>query len=279
MGPLALAVADLSRSLAFYTRAIGLEVQEQDASGATLGAAGRPLLVLTEQAGASAWPRDTRDGYTGLYHFAILVPTRADLGRWLRNWLELGLRLPGQGDHLVSEALYVEDPDGNGIEVYRDRSRDEWPRVNGQIQMASDPVDIRGLLEEAVQSDRPWTGLPAGTIVGHVHLQVGNIPRAAEFYHGVVGFDIIASMPSALFISAGGYHHHLGLNTWHSLDAGPAPDGFAGLRWFTIELPTEEAREAVLQRLDAAGVPHTEENGDTVLHDPWQNRIVLRAGA
>ncbi|MBV9281766.1 MAG: VOC family protein, partial [Chloroflexi bacterium] len=151
VGLLALTVADLARSLAFYTGALGFEILQRDPSSAMLGAAGSPLLLLREQPGAALWPRD-RQSYTGLYHFAILLPTRADLGRWLRHWLELGFPLPGQGDHLVSEALYIEDPDGHGIEVYRDRPRDQWPVVNGQIRMAADPIDIRGLLAEAERS-------------------------------------------------------------------------------------------------------------------------------
>src|SRR5215218_4336836 len=144
VGLLALTVADLERSLLYYTEAIGLALLRRDGDTATLGVAGRPLLILAEQPGAAEWPRGGRS-YTGLYHFAILMPTRADLGRWIRHWLGLGLPLPGQGDHLVSEALYLEDPDGHGIEIYRDRPRAEWTWSQGQVRMAADPVDIRGL--------------------------------------------------------------------------------------------------------------------------------------
>lgn len=277
VGLLALTVADLDRSVAFYTEAIGLAVLERDDSRATLGVAGTPLLLLDQQPGARPWPRGGRS-YTGLYHFAILVPTRADLGRWLRHWLGLGLPLPGQGDHLVSEALYLEDPDGHGIEIYRDRPRQEWRWVNGQVRMASDPVDIRGLLAEAEQAGQPWTGLAAGTRVGHIHLQVGDIAQAAAFYHQVLGFDIVAAMPSALFVSAGGYHHHLGMNTWHSRGAGPAPEDTVRLRFFTIDLPTEEARRAVVARVEAAGLGHTETDGAVAVQDPWRNTILLRVG-
>ena len=277
VGLLALTVADLDLSVAFYTEAMGLAVLERDDSRATLGVAGTPLLLLDEQPGARAWPRGGRS-YTGLYHFAILVPTRADLGRWLRHWLGLGLPLPGQGDHLVSEALYLEDPDGHGIEIYRDRPRQEWQWANGQVRMASDPVDIRGLLTEAEQAGQPWAGLPAGTRVGHIHLQVGDIAQAAAFYHQVLGFDIVAAMPSALFVSAGGYHHHLGMNTWHSRGAGPAPADTVRLRFFTIDLPTEEARRAVVARVEAAGLGHTERDGTVAVQDPWQNTILLRVG-
>lgn len=278
VGLLALTVTDLDRSIAFYTEAIGFAVLHREGMLATLGVAGRPMLLLGEQAEAAEWPRGGRS-YTGLYHFAILMPTRADLGRWLQHWLGLGLPLPGQGDHYVSEALYLEDPDGHGIEVYRDRPRDTWQWSGGRVRMGTDPVDIRGLLTEAAQSGEPWTGQPAGTRLGHIHLQVGNIPQASAFYHDVLGFDIVASMPSALFISAGGYHHHIGMNTWHSRDAGRAPADSVSLRFFTVDLPTAEARQAVLDRLDAAGVAYTREGDIVSVRDPWQNTILLQVGA
>jgi catechol 2,3-dioxygenase len=154
VGLLSLTVADLARSLTFYTQALGFALLEQTDGAATLGVGGTPLLLLTEHPGAQLWPHE-RHGYTGLYHFALLLPTRADLGRWLRHWLELGLPLPGQGDHLVSEALYLSDPDGHGIEVYRDRPRSAWTWVNGQVQMATDPVDLRGVLAEAERAGEP----------------------------------------------------------------------------------------------------------------------------
>jgi len=278
VGLLSLTVADLGRSVAFYTEAIGLSILERTERAATLGVAGTPLLLLTEHPGARPWPHD-QYGYTGLYHFAILLPTRVDLGRWLRHWLELGLPLPGQGDHLVSEALYLSDPDGNGIEMYRDRPRDEWQWVGGQVRMAADPVDVRGMLAEAERSDRPWNGLPEGTRLGHIHLQVGDIRQAAAFYHEVLGFDIVAQMPTALFVSAGGYHHHIGLNTWHSRGAGPAPLGTAGLRFFTVDLPSEDARRAVVARVTAAGFVATETPSAVVVQDPWHNTILLQVGA
>ncbi|MDQ2742064.1 MAG: VOC family protein [Chloroflexota bacterium] len=277
VGLLSLTVSDLTRSLTFYTKALGFEVLEQEGTDATLGAAGTPLLLLSDEAGAAPWPRD-RPSYTGLYHFAILMPTRADLGRWLSHWLELGFPLPGQGDHLVSEALYLEDPDGHGIEIYRDRPRDQWQWSDGQVRMAANPVDIQGLLTEAAQSGEPWAGLPAGTTLGHIHLQVGDIALAESFYHDLLGFDIVARMPTALFISAGGYHHHLGMNTWHSRGAGAAPKGTAGLRFFTIDLPSEDVRREVVARVEAAGF-RTVQTGDLVVfQDPWHNTILLQVG-
>lgn len=277
VGLLALTVADLERSLVYYGEAIGLAILERDTASATLGVAGQPLLLLTEQAGAAEWPRGGRS-YTGLYHFAILVPTREDLGRWLRHWLELGLPLPGQGDHIVSEALYLEDPDGHGIEVYRDRPRDGWQWSAGQVRMGTGPVDIQGLLNEAARGDQPWTGLAAGTRLGHIHLQVGDIAQAKAFYHDTLGFDIVAQMPTALFISAGGYHHHIGMNTWHSQGAGQAPANSVRLQFYTIDLPTDEARRAVLGRLDAAGIAHTETANAILVNDPWQNTFLLQVG-
>lgn len=274
---LALSVSDLARSLAYYTDAIGFQILHGDDTSAVLGAGGKPLLVLTHHPGAQAWPRGGRS-YTGLYHFAILLPTRADLGRWLRHWFELGLPMPGQGDHIVSEALYLEDPDGHGIEIYADRPRVTWRVVNGQIRMGAGRVDIEGLLEEAEGSGQPWSGMPPGTRLGHMHLQVGDIPEAERFYHDILGFDVTARMPTALFLSAGGYHHHLGTNTWHSEGASGAPADSVGLHFYTINLPSEEALYAVLGRLGAAGVPY-ERRGDAIIfQDPWANTILLQVG-
>jgi len=272
VGLLALSVADLARSVAFYTGPIGLALLAQDEASATLGVAGQPLLLLSERRGAAAWPRGGRS-YTGLYHFAILLPTQAALGAWLRHWLELGLPVPGQGDHLVSEALYLEDPDG------RDRPRDEWTWRGGQVQMATDPVDLRGLLNEAARVGTSWQGLPAGTRLGHIHLQVGDIPQAAAFYRDILGFDIVAAMPTALFVSAGGYHHHIGMNVWHSQGASAAPEGSVRLRFFTIDLPSEAARAAVVERLAAADVPYETRGGAIVVRDPWDNTLLLQVGA
>jgi catechol 2,3-dioxygenase len=278
VGVVSLGVADLERSVTFYRDAIGFAVLEREDGKAVLGPGGKPLLLLTEEPGDKPWPHD-RYAYTGLYHFAILVPTRADLGRWLRHWLEIGMPLPGQGDHLVSEALYLSDPDGNGIEIYRDRPRSEWTWANGQVRMAADPVDLRGVLDEAARAGQPWSGMTPGTRVGHIHLQVGDIAKAEEFYHGVLGFDVVARMSSALFVSAGGYHHHIGMNTWHSRGAPPAPEGIAGLRFYSLELPSAEARAAVVARLKAADIPSTETDGAVILRDPWGNTIALGIGA
>src|SRR5215216_2019095 len=245
-GPVSLTVADLDRSLQFYTGPIGLAQLERNGGEATLGVPGNPLLQLVEQPGARPWTEYA----TGLYHFAILLPTRADLGRWIRNWYGHGMPEFGQGDHLVSEALYLRDPDGHGIEIYRDRPRSEWAWENGRVKMASLPVDVAGLLAEAEQSGVSWSGAPVGTTMGHVHLQVGDIAKARAFYSDVIGFDVVAEMPTALFVSAGGYHHHLGMNVWHSRGGSPAGPDVAQLHSYTIVLPNEDALADIVTRLN-----------------------------
>src|SRR5579885_3606524 len=185
VGVVALTVANLARSLAFYSNALGFTVLDRTERDAVLAVAGTPLLLLHEQPGALPWMIDAA---TGLYHFAILLPTREDLGGWLRHYLTTDFPPPGQGDHIVSEALYLRDPDGHGIEMYADRPRERWEWINGQVRMGTGPVDVRGLFAEAARVGNVWTGLPAGTCIGHVHLQVGGIGRAEEFYHGVLGF-------------------------------------------------------------------------------------------
>jgi catechol 2,3-dioxygenase len=275
MGVVALTVSDLARSIRFYVDAIGLQELSRSGDEAVLGAGGRPLLVLKEQRGALPW---MTDGMTGLYHFAILVPDRVSLGRWLRHYLTTPYPPPGQGDHIVSEALYLRDPDGHGIEIYADRPREGWVWRDGRVRMGGGPVDVRGLIAEADRAGLPWTGMPAGTTMGHVHLQVGDIGEAERFYSGVLGFDVVAGMDTALFVSAGGYHHHLGLNVWHSRGAAPAPDGTATLRFYSIALASDQAVADVVARLDAAGVAHKSVGSAVELRDPWQNRVVLHVG-
>jgi catechol 2,3-dioxygenase len=275
VGLVSLTVADLDRSLAYYTEALGFALMQREGQTAILGAGDAPLLTLTELTGARRWPVYA----TGLYHFAILVPTRLDLARSLTRLLEVGLPFPGQADHAVSEALYLTDPDGNGIEIYRDRPRAEWTWRGDIVHMVTEPLDIRGILAEATEHPAPWSGLPAGTRLGHMHLQVGDLAQAEQFYHDVLGFDITAHYPGALFISAGGYHHHLGLNIWQSRGRGPAPAGTAGLRYFTLELPNEEARAEVVERVKAAGLDYSDVAGAIAVYDPWRNVILLGIGA
>lgn len=271
-----LTIANLDRSLAFYTEVLGFQVLKHDGQAAVLGAAEKhPLLVLVEQANASPKPQYT----TGLYHFAILVPSRADLGRSLAHLAEMGYRLDGASDHLVSEALYLSDPDGNGIEIYRDRPRSEWQWRSNQIQMATERLDLKGILQAEEDDTQPWNGLAPQTTIGHMHLQIADVRQGEAFYHGILGFDITVALPGALFLSAGGYHHHIGLNTWNSRGASRPPANSAGLRYFTITLKDKSEQEKVVARLRAANVPFEEHEGALTLHDPWGNGILLTIGS
>jgi catechol 2,3-dioxygenase len=273
VGPAALTVADLQRSERFYSDVLGMRVLSRGDGTLTLTADDTtPLLELTELAGAR--PKPARA--TGLYHFAVLVPSRLHLARSLRRLAEMRYPLTGASDHLVSEALYLDDPDGNGIEIYRDRPRAEWPHLDGQLQMAVDPLDIDGVLGELEHDDRPWNGLDPQTRMGHIHLHVANLCQAEEFYCSVLGFDVMVRYgPSALFVSAGGYHHHLGLNTWAGVGAPPPPEGSAGLRWFAIRLPNAEALDQVVARVRAAGLATEPTDAGLLLRDPSGNGVVL----
>ena len=270
MGRVHLRVADLSRSIDFYTGALGLEEIRQANGETALGAAGEELVVLREHPGAGRRPKGT----TGLYHYAILLPDRAGLSRALRRLTEYGWRLWGASDHLVSEALYLDDPDGNGIELYRDRPRSQWRWDGDTIQMDTLRLDLNGLLAETDESG----AMPAGTRIGHVHLHVGDIERARRFYHDALGFDVTTLWAKeALFVSAGGYHHHLGLNTWAGADAPRAPSGTAGLERFEILLPDTEELEQVANRLEKAGENVERDGASLLTADPWGNRIEILA--
>lgn len=278
LGPVVLQVSDLARSSAFYERVLGLRVVARDASQAVLapGGTSAALIELRERPGARP---ARRRGRLGLFHFAILLPDRASLGRFVRHLAEIGVQA-GAGDHLVSEAFYLSDPDGLGIEVYADRPRETWRRVGRELMMATDPVDVAGLVRAA--GDEPWTGMPAGTVMGHVHLHVGDIPGAAAFYSEALGFDrMVWHYPGALFLGAGGYHHHLGTNTWAGPAAAPSADDDARLVEWTIELPDAASVEATARSLARAGHPAERSGGppgagDLVTRDPWGAQIRLR---
>ena len=273
IGRVTLQVADLARSLAYYERVLGFRVLERAAGRATLGAQeGDAVLVeLRERPGAAPVPRR---GRLGLYHFAILLPDRADLGRLLRHLFDLGQR-PGMSDHLVSEALYLSDPDGLGIEVYADRPRTGWGLNGQELAMATDPLDVEDLLQ-AGGAER-WTGMPRGTVIGHVHLYVSDLDQAAAFYHEGLGLDkIVWSYPGALFLSAGGYHHHLGTNTW-AREAPVATDADARLLEWELLVPAVADATAALESLSTAGhVVDRAPDGGTV-RDPWGTPIRVRA--
>ncbi len=272
VGTVTLKVADLQRSLMFYTTLIGLQLFEQTEHSALLGAGIRPILALEEVPGA----RFLAVNATGLYHVAILLPSRHALA--VKMAQIAAVRYPfGYGDHLVSEAFYLSDPDGNGLELYRDRPRSEWTWENGKIQMATDPVDLDSLFAEIKNDDLALANpsMPAGTKLGHMHLRASDIASAEAFYHGVLGFDITAKMPGALFLSAGGYHHHLGLNTWESRGGKPPLEPSAGLREFSISLPNKTELERLIGQIEAAGIAVTRGENSALIHDPFQNRLKL----
>ncbi|KKC47406.1 glyoxalase [Paenibacillus sp. D9] len=277
IGLVKLKVKEIDRSVRFYTDIIGFQVLRRDEEGVWLTAGGpEPLLLLEER--PDAVPAAGRTA--GLYHFAILVPDRLSLGLVLRRLAEA--RLPvGQGDHWVSEALYLDDPDGNGIEIYRDRPRSEWKHdAEGHVLMGTDPVDVEGLLQLA--EGQEWQGLPAGTVIGHVHFHVSDLQAAYDFYCGLLGFDLIADgwqSMGALFVSAGGYHHHIGLNIWAGKGAPPAPERGVGLAYATILYPDAESLAAAMDRLRDGGaeVRDVPEGGEVT--DPSGIRLRLASAA
>ena len=266
LGPVRLQVTDLSRSLAYYEGVLGLRVLDRTAGAATLAAHGDddPLVRLVERPGARRAPRQ---GRLGLYHFAILLPDRPALGRFVTHLAAGGVRA-GASDHRVSEALYLTDPDGLGIEVYADRPRSEWEWQGGELVMGTDPLDLESVA--AASGGQPWRGMPQGTRMGHLHLHVGALDAAERFYGDALGLDAtVRGYPGALFLSAGGYHHHLGLNTWAGPGAGPPADGDARLLEWTIALPGAGDAEAAARRVGAAGHAAVAAPDGWLLADPW----------
>lgn len=264
VGPVRLQVSNLQQSLDYYESVLGVQRIPADHGDASLGASdGTPLIHLVEKRGVRPVPRR---GAFGLYHFAILLPDRPFLGRFLAHLRRLEESV-GMADHLVSEALYLTDPDGLGIEVYADRPRNEWGTRGSELAMSSDPLDVRSLVEAG--GDVAWTGMPAGTTMGHVHLHVGSLAQAEAFYHARLGFDkIVWSYPGALFLSAGGYHHHLGVNTW---SPGPAArEEEAQLLEWSLILPSETDVAAAAASVGRAG---------NLLADPWGTVLRLTTGS
>jgi catechol 2,3-dioxygenase len=273
LGPVHLTVADLARSIAFYERSVGLQTRERDAGRATLGTATSDLLVLWEEPGARP-----ADGFCGLYHVALLVPERADLARWLAHAGRLAVPLVGMADHWVSEAIYLSDPDRHGLEIYADRPRELWEgRVaQGMTTQRLDVHDLLGALGEAAATR--FDGLAAGTVVGHVHLRVAELPPTIAFYRDTLGLALMAQLgPYAAFLSAGGYHHHVGANTWESAGAPPAPAGTARLRQATVVLPGPDARDGLVRQVAAAGGDVRLTADGVVVRDPSGNAIELQA--
>jgi catechol 2,3-dioxygenase len=273
LGEVRLQVADLERSLDYYQNVLGLRLLFREESTATLAAFGddTPLVRLHERRGAAAVPQR---GLLGLYHFAILLPDRAALGRFVAHLGEIGARA-GASDHLVSEALYLRDPDGLGIEVYADRPRAAWRAADRQIRMTTEPLDLASVV--AAANGEPWTGMPAGTRMGHVHLHVGDIERASRFYHEALGLDrMVWSYPGALFLAAGGYHHHLGLNTWAG-DARAAGENDARLLEWRMVLPVSQMALA-RDSLERAGHAVTPSDQGWRVADPWGTVLHVESG-
>ncbi len=267
IGRVHLDVSALSEALAFYTDVLGFRLVEREGDTAALSATGEgpALLLLTGRPEARPKPRRS----TGLYHVAVRLPGQAALGRLLRHLVDADWPLQGAADHLVSEAIYLADPDGNGLELYCDRPREQWVRRDGQVEMATEPLN-EGRLLQAGGTD-PWAGIDPGTDIGHVHLHVSSLEKAEGFYHGVLGLDITQrSYPGALFLSAGGYHHHVGVNTWAGEGAPPPPADAVGLRSFGLHVPDVEAWQALVKRAQAAGTAVEEWRRD----DTWVSALV-----
>lgn len=277
LGEVALTVADLARSTRYYRAVIGLRVLEEAAGYAVLGAE-TPLVELYEEPGAAP----AHSGHAGLYHLAILLPSRADLGRFISHLIAEQRHIQGASDHLVSEAIYLQDPDGHGVEVYADRDAASWSWQSGQVSMDTQAADIAGIVGAAAGTDTAWRGMPAGAVMGHVHLQVSDLNVARDFYSGLLGLNVVAdlSQHGALFLSQGGYHHHFGLNVWQSRGGAAAQSGEARLLRVQVDLPQDEL-ELLRTRLVMAGLELTGYGEQAAPHgftvaDPFGN--LLRFG-
>ncbi len=280
-GHVALTVSNLENQVAFYQQVLGFQLHWRDGNQAGLGAGGADLLRLTEQSGLKKYRH-----VTGLYHLAVLFPSRRELARAMARLF--ALRWPNSPtDHIMTKTTYLDDPEGNGIELYAELPEDGFfgmedekfiaRRADGSLSNGREPLDVEallGLLTEDDQLDQP---VPEETRIGHVHLHVRNVNEAVDFYHGVIGFDVMgtARFFGAAFVSAGGYHHHIGLNTWQGEGAPPPPAGAVGLRYFSVELPNQTALDAVLERVQQAGILTEQISAGTLLRDPSKNAVVL----
>ena len=275
IGRVRLQVADLTRSIKYYETVLGMRVLNRAESTATLGPNGKEhaLIELTEKSGARQVPRR---GLLGLYHFAVLLPDRASLGRFIAHLAEIGA-YAGMSDHLVSEAVYLTDPDGLGIEVYADRPREGWKAAARQIEMTTKPLDVQSVVTAA--GGKKWDGMPPGTKIGHVHFYVGDIDRAASFYHSGLGMDkIVWNYPGALFMSAGGYHHHVGVNTW-AAGASPASLDDAKLIEWELVVPDQDSVRNAGKSIAEAGYS-VDADGDTMIaSDDWGISVRIRPQA
>ncbi|MEN1969085.1 VOC family protein [Lentibacillus sp. N15] len=268
VGEVSINVTDLEKSLSFYQHIIGFRILDQTKRKAVLTADGKTALLTLEQP-ENVVPKEGRT--TGLFHFAILLPSRADLSSFLRHVAKAGVQL-GASDHLVSEALYLNDPDGNGIEVYHDRLSNEWDWSDGQVIMSTEPLDASSLLAD---SDQEYNGLPEETVIGHIHLHVANLKNTETFYVNGLGFRVVTHYPGALFTSTGNYHHHIGMNIWNGEDASAPSENSVGLNWYSLIFANNESREERVNSLRHLGVSVKRENEIYVVKDPSKNEIHL----
>ncbi len=273
IGAIGLKARDLGRLAGFYGDVLGLSLLDRGKDGAILGAGDIPLVHLEHRPDAT--PDDTRTA--GLYHTAFLMPTRADLARWILHVARNKVPLTGASDHAVSEAFYLDDPEGNGVEVYCDRPAETWQWTRGDLKMTTDPLDIEDIVRE-VPPAAAYPGAPGGLRIGHVHLRVGDVARAEAFYRDALGLDVTRRRHGASFLSSGGYHHHIAGNVWHSAGAGRRDEGRAGLSWVSLETADAAAFDAVAARLAQAGAGFavTAAGGETA--DPWGTRLRLARG-
>ena len=281
MGHVALTVANLENQVAFYTQVLGFKLPWQEGNRAGLGTGDRELLRLTQEPNLKRYR-----GVTGLYHFAVLFPNRRELARAVARLFALKVE-NYPTDHIMTKTTYLDDPEGNGIELYAESPEDgTWSLANGEyitrrkdgsLSSGREPLDVDALFRNLKEDDPLDQPIPPETRVGHVHLHVRNIEEAVDFYHGIIGFDVmgVAKAFRMAFVSAGGYHHHLGLNTWQGESDPPPPADAAGLRYFTIELPSQDALNQVVQRIDAAGISSSQTQDGLLFHDPSQNGVLL----
>lgn len=268
IGTVYLNVKHLDNMIAFYEEVIGLGVHDRSGKTVSLGAGEQDMLVLTETP-----DKQHHRSRTGLYHFAILVPSRLQLAKSLARIAQTETPLQGLSDHIVSEAIYLADPEGNGIEIYRDRPRDDWYK-DGEFQLATLPMDVNGLRNTLKDDNTGWEGLPSGTIMGHIHLHVADIPETETFYRDILGMDVMANVGSATFMSYEGYHHHLGGNIWGGRTKRTGQE--AGLDKYDLHIHDAGQLDAILENAEAHGVEITEDNGLYSLYDPSNNHVVLR---
>ena len=271
LGPVHITVTDLDRSVGFYQGAIGLQVIEVGDTEASMGAGGAELLHLVEERDAAPAGR-----HAGLYHFALLHPSREELARALQRIAATRTPISGASDHGISEAIYLPDPDGNGIELAADRPRERWGDLSDPTTIGPAPLDLEALLG-TVAGDEPRPQADPALAVGHVHLHVGDVDRGLGFYRDVIGFEVKTQFPSAAFVSVGGYHHHLALNTWRGEGVPPAPEDSVGLRHWTVLLGPPDL-DAVTRRLADAGIDTSEDGAaGVIVRDPWKNALLLAA--